>query len=59
MTIRLSVTLNDAGAMMERVYSAEIECDRGTTLEQAEASIRTVLRALDLQAHEAEADDED
>lgn len=57
MTIRLSVTVNNAEAMIETRYEAEIECDRGTTLEQAEASVRTLLRALDRQAHEAGADE--
>lgn len=59
MNIRLRVTVNDAEAMIERVYEAEIECDRGTTPEQAEALMSNTLRMLDRQAAEAFEDDED
>lgn len=59
MTIRLSVTVNNAETMMETRYEAEVECDRGTTLEQAEASMVNILRALDQQATETQDDDED
>lgn len=59
MTITLSVTVNDAEAMIERVYRAEVECDRGTIPEQAEALMRNTLAMLDRQAAESFDEDDD
>lgn len=59
MNIRLRVTVNDAERMVERSYEAEIDCDRGTTPEQAEAMMANTLRMLDRQAEEQFGEEED
>lgn len=59
MNIRLRVTVNDAEQMIERVYEAEIDFDKGTTPEQAEAMVSNTLRMLDRQAAESFEEEED
>ena len=58
MKIRLSVTSSGDGIGWIR-YDAEIEPDKGTSLEAAEAHVRSLIKILDEQMAEGDDDDED
>lgn len=58
MKIRLSVTSSGDGIGWIR-YDAEIEPDKGTSLEAAEAHVRSLIKILDEQMAEGDDDDEE
>lgn len=58
MKIRLSVTSSGDSIGWIR-YDAEIEPDKGTSLEAAEAHVRSLIKILDEQMAEGDDDDED
>lgn len=58
MKIRLSVTSSGDGIGWIR-YDAEIEPDKGTSLEAAEAHVRSLIKILDEQMAEGDDEDED
>ena len=59
MTIRARCVHNDAESMREIVFELEIEVPNGTPLEQAEASARSLLDAVQLKARSWDDDDEE
>jgi hypothetical protein len=58
MKIRLSVTSSRDGIGWIR-YDAEIEPDKGTSLEAAEAHVRSLMKILDEQMADGEDDEDD
>ena len=56
-THRLSVSTNDHGNMVKRVYAYEVNFEDAMSLEQFEAHAKSMLRILDEQANEGEDDD--
>lgn len=59
MTVRASVTTNQAEAKVERVYDYEIDLPAGTPLEQVEAHMQRMFRILDAQSQAEPDEDED
>ena len=58
-THRLSVSTNDHGNMVKRVYAYEVNFEVCIPLEQVEAHAKNMLRILDEQANDDSPDGED
>jgi len=58
MNIKVSITSSVDGVAFIR-YDATVELDKGTSLEQAEATLRSVVSVLDDQLGDSWGEDED